>query len=329
MGNIYPYIDLHSDTLYQAWRCGAKDIFQLKGSMADVKAALAGGCKLQVYAIFMPDLDEINDSTVYYPGDDLYIQRLSEIFTHTAQVYKDVFAPALSIKDADCNAAEGKVSGMLSMEDGRAVRGSFERISAFYDLGIRILGLTWNHPNCFGYPNSSDPAEMAKGLTVFGKEALSCMEDLGMLVDVSHLSDSCFWDVAQICKRPFLASHSNCRALNPHPRSMTDEVIRALADHGGIMGLNFCPAFLTKDLQSTCSTVDAMAYQLRHRINVGGLGCAAIGTDFDGIGGNLEVPSAAQMQTMFDELEKRGFSSHEIEQISHKNAERLLSEVLG
>ena len=329
MGVFYPYIDLHSDALYQAWRCGADDIFQMNGSMSDVSADRAGGCKLQLYAIYMPDLDKIDDPAVHYPGDDIYIQRLLEIFKQTCQGHNDRFAPALTMQDVAHNAAAGKLSGMLSMEDGRAVRGSFERLRDFYQLGVRILGLTWNHPNCFGSPNSFDPAEMAKGLTAFGKDALPCMEDLGMLVDVSHLSDGGFWDVVKISKRPFLASHSNCRTLNPHPRSMTDEMIRALADCGGIMGLNFYPAFLTQDIENVCSTVDAMAAQLRHRINVGGLGCAAIGTDFDGIDGNLEIASAAQMPTLFEELEKRGFSFHEIDQITHKNAERLLSDVLG
>ena len=136
---------------------------------------------------------------------------------------------------------------------------------------------------------------MAAGLTDFGKEAVERMEQLGMLVDVSHLSDGGFWDVSRLCKGPFVASHSNCRALNPHPRSLTDEMLRTLAEHGGVAGLNFAPEFLNGDITCQDSRVEDMVTQLRHRINVGGEDCAALGSDLDGIGGRLEIDSSAAM----------------------------------
>ena len=324
-----PYADLHCDTLYAAWRKGAEDIFQVDGAMADVSKNVRGGCRLQLYAIFMPPPGETQDPACWYPGDDAYIRMLHAAFTLTAQKHSDVFAAAGSMRDVERNTAEGKISGMLSMEDGRAVEGSFEKIRAFHDMGIRVMGLTWNHANCFGYPNSPDTEEMQKGLTAFGKEALSCMEEMGMLVDVSHLSDGGFRDVARLSRRPFIASHSNCRALNPHPRSLTDEMIRALADRGGVMGLNFCPEFLTEDPGLQRSAVDDLARQLRHRINAGGLECAAIGTDFDGIGGDLEIPSADRMPGFFEALEQRGFTSRELEFICWRNVERVFRDVIG
>ncbi len=322
------YMDLHCDTLYAAWHKGADDIFRVDGAMADVSKNAQGGCRLQLYAIFMPSPAETKDPAFRYPGDDAYIQTLRAIFTHTVQNYHDVFAAAGNMRDVDRNAAEGKVSGMLSMEDGRAVQGRFDRIRSFYDMGIRVMGLTWNHANCFGYPNSPDREEMRRGLTDFGKEAISCMEETGMLIDVSHLSDGGFRDVARLSRKPFIASHSNCRTLNPHPRSMTDEMIRILADRGGVMGLNFYPGFLTQDLEQRRSTVDALAVQLRYRINVGGLECAAIGTDFDGISGELEIPSADRMPGFFEALEQRGFTSRELEYICRRNAERVFREVI-
>ena len=233
------YADLHCDTLYTAWRKGAEDIFQIDGAMADVSKIARGGGRLQLYAIFVPPAEDKTENGDPFPGDDSYIRTLCEIFTRTIQRHPEVLGRAGNMRDVEQNAAAGKVSGMLSMEDGRAVNGSFDRIRAFYDLGIRVMGLTWNQANCFGYPNSSDLEEMQKGLTPFGKDAVSCMEETGMLIDVSHLSDGGFWDVARLSRKPFIASHSNCRALNPHPRSLTDEMIRALADRGGVMGLNF------------------------------------------------------------------------------------------
>jgi membrane dipeptidase len=325
----HAYIDLHCDTLYAAWKKGAEDIFEMDGAMADVSKTIKGGCRLQVYAIYMPDPDSIREAGSRYEGDDAYIRSLHDIFTRTVRQHSSVFAAAGSIRDAERNAAEGKTSGMLSMEDGRAVEGRFEKIRLFHDMGIRIMGLTWNAENCFGYPNSTDPEEMQKGLTAFGKEAVSCMEETGMLIDVSHLSDGGFWDIARICRRPFIASHSNCRALNPHPRSMTDDMIRALADKGGVMGLNFCPEFLTRDPEQQQSTADDLARQLRYRINAGGLACAAIGTDFDGIGGELEFSSADRMPDLFEALEQRGFTPRELDHICRLNAERVMRDVIG
>lgn len=328
-GAARPYADLHCDTLYAAWKKGAKDIFQLDGAMADVSKTVRGGCMLQLYAVFMPSPKITQDPAFHYPGDNAYIETLRDIFTRTAREHGDVFAAAGSMRDVERNAAEGKTSGMLSMEDGRAVNGSFERIRALYGMGIRVMGLTWNQANCFGFPNSADPEEMRKGLTDFGKEALPFMEELGMLIDVSHLSDGGFRDVARLSGKPFIASHSNCRALNPHPRSLTDEMIRALADKGGVMGLNLCPEFLTGDPEGRKSAVDDLARQLRHRINTGGLECAAIGSDFDGISGELEIGSADRMPYLFESLERRGFTSLELEHICRRNVERVFRETIG
>ena len=320
----FTYADLHCDTLYTAWKQGVPDIFRIPSAMADVSKTLQGGCRLQLYAIFMPPPDRPD-----YPGDEAYIGLLQGIFSATVREHGDVFAQACSMADVSRNAAAGKVSGMLSMEDGRAVQGDLNNILRFYNMGIRVMGLTWNAPNCFGYPNSFERTEMEKGLTDFGKEAIPYMEELGMTVDVSHLSDGGFWDVARLSRRPFIASHSNCRALNPHPRSLTDDMIRTLADHGGVMGLNFHPAFLTGDIEAQHSTVDALAAQLRHRINTGGLACAAMGTDFDGVDGELEISSADLMPKFFEALQRRGFTAYELEQICWLNAERVFRETIG
>ena len=325
----HPYADLHCDTLYAAWKKGLEDIWQVDGAMADVSGIIRGGCGLQLYAIFMLPPEETEDPALRYPGDDAYIEKLHDIFMRTVQKHGDVFAAAGSMEDVARHAAEGKTSGILSMEDCRAAAGSFDKIRSFYQMGIRVMGLTWNQANCFGFPNSTDPAEMRKGLTEFGKEAVSCMEEMGMVIDVSHLSDGGFWDVSRLSRRPFIASHSNCRALNPHPRSLTDEMIRALADHGGVMGLNFCPEFLTRNTEQRNSAVDDLARQLRHRINTGGLECAAIGTDFDGIHGELEIGSADRMPDLFEGLERRGFTARELEHIRWLNVERVFRETMG
>ena len=313
---MIPYIDLHCDTLHRAWELQAQDISALQGSMVDVERLEKGGCMAQFFAIFMMPQPIEPDS-----DDDGYIHALLEIF-HTST--HDKLALARNLQDYRRNRETGKISGFLTLEDGRAVRGSMERLERFYERGIRLITLTWNYANCFGSPNSFDAAVMAQGLTPFGKDAVRRMQELGMLVDVSHLSDGGFWDVAELCKEPFVASHSNCRALNPHPRSMSDEMIRALADRGGIMGVNFCPNFLGRNIRDNTSRAEDLVHHLRHMVNVGGLECAAIGSDLDGIEGKLEIGSADQMPLLFQTMERAGFHESEIEQIAWKNAERVL-----
>ena len=323
----YPYIDLHCDTLPKAMRQGKSTLLELDGTMTDLKKLEAGGCLAQCFAIFMPPLPYVTTASDY-PGDEAYIDALYRIFVQTEETHGDRFRRVETREDLTSLSATGRIGGILTMEDGRAVQGRLENIRRFYKMGVRVLALLWNHENCFGSPNSPDPAVMNRGLTAFGKKAVGYMETLGMGIDVSHLSDGGFWDVVKLAQKPFLATHSNCRALNPHPRSMTDEMIRALAGAGGVMGINFCPAFLYEDVGRTDATIDGIAAQLRHRIRVGGLECAAIGTDFDGIRGELEIPNASCMPCLFEALARRGFTADELEHIAYKNAARVLRDIL-
>ena len=327
MPAFYPYIDLHCDTLPRALSQKQETLFALSDTMTDVKKLREGHCLAQCFAIFMPPLPYVQKADDY-PGDEAYIDALHRIFVRTAELHGDIFTRVETAEDLRLLPSSGKLGGILTMEDGRAVQGSFENLKRFYDMGVRILALLWNHANCFGAPNSPDPEIMNMGLTDFGKEAVGYMEELGMGIDVSHLSDGGFWDVVRLSKKPFFATHSNCRALNPHPRSMTDEMIRALADKGGVMGINFCPAFLYEDVSREDAGIDGIAAQLRHRINVGGLECAAVGTDFDGIGGKLEIPDASFMPHLFEELERRGFTADELEHIAYRNTARVLNDIL-
>ena len=322
------YIDMHCDTLMSAWRRGKNSVYELDGTMVDVKRLRAGGCKAQFFAIFMMSIDMKAKLGDKFPEDERYIEDLYAIYQTTLREHPDEVAQALTFAQMEENARQNKLSAILTMEDGRAVRGSMERLEQFYNMGVRALSLTWNHENCFGFPNSRDSEKMGLGLKDFGKDAIVRMNELGMVVDVSHLSDGGFWDVAELSRKPFVATHSNCRAINPHPRSMTDEMIRKLADCGGAMGVNFCPSFLVPDETQNDSTVEMLVAQLRHMVNTGGEDCAAVGTDFDGIGGNLEIHSADQMPVLFTALEKAGFTQTQIEKIAHKNVERVLRDAL-
>ena len=325
---MIPYIDLHCDTLLSAWRAKQPDLERLPQASVDLERLKKGNCAAQFFAVFLPPRQTLDAQGFADLSDDEYIDQLLAIYCRTLENHPHRIAHAGTAADLRANLDAGKVSGFLTLEDGRAVDGSLEKLEGFYRRGIRLISLTWNGANCFGSPNSTDPAVMAAGLTDFGKEAVERMEQLGMLVDVSHLSDGGFWDVARLCKGPFVASHSNCRALNPHPRSLTDEMLRTLAEHGGVAGLNFAPEFLNGDITCQDSRVEDMVTQLRHRINVGGEDCAALGSDLDGIGGRLEINSSAAMPRLFEALQKAGFTSRLIEKIAFGNAFRVLGDVL-
>lgn len=149
-----------------------------------------------------------------------------------------------------------------------------------------------------------------------------------MIADVSHASDGTFWDILKYAKGPVVASHSNCRNLCNHPRNLTDEMIRAIAEQGGVAGLNFFGPFLgtTKE-----SKIEEMTAHILHMIQVGGSEFPAIGTDFDGIDGleRLDIPNASAMELLWEALKKKGLSQGQLDKIWGENVERVLREVLA
>jgi membrane dipeptidase len=201
------------------------------------------------------------------------------------------------------------------------------RLDHLYEEGVRLITLMWNYENCLGYPNSLDMKIMRKGLKPFGIEVVKQMKEKKMLIDVSHSSDGGFWDAMTYARGYVVASHSNCRALCPHPRNLSDDMIRAMANAGGVAGLNLYGAFLDG---STESTLDAMVAHVKHMIKVGGSDFPAIGTDFDGFDGmtRLDVKDIGEMGNLLMALEKAGLTTGQIEKIWYGNVLRVIKETL-
>lgn len=325
---ILKFIDMHCDTLELAYLNGESDIFRMPG-MLDVERLKQGGALAQFFAIFMmtPTSRLIKGKNVIVE-DEEYINTSMKVFYTTMENYGDFIAPAYNYEDMCSNEEKHKISAFLTFEDGRAIKGKMENLKKYYDKGIRLISLTWNFENCFGAPNSKDADIMNKGLTSFGKEAVEVMNELGILIDVSHLSDGGFMDVANISQKPFVASHSNCRALSSHERNLTDEMIRVLGEKGGVAGINFAPMFLNEDITCRDSTVNLMSKHICHMIKIGGEECVALGSDFDGIGGNLQVDGPDKMKLIFDRLSKDGLSDDLIEKIAYKNMTRVIKDVM-
>ena len=191
-------------------------------------------------------------------------------------------------------------------------------------MGIRIITLTWNYENKLGYPNANYIFK-ENGLTSLGKDILQEMEYLGIIPDASHLSDGGFYDLVKLCKKPFIASHSNSRAITNHPRNLTDEMIKLLSDKGGVMGMNFCSSFLGDEETSSIKEIIA---HIKHIRNIAGIDVIALGSDFDGIDNEVEIQNCSEFYKLYDSLKKTGFTDNDVEKIFYKNVKRVFNDVL-
>ncbi|MGN0145215.1 MAG: dipeptidase, partial [Clostridium sp.] len=222
--------------------------------------------------------------------------------------------------------SENKIGAFLSIEEGEVIRGSIKRLHDVYDKGIRIITITWNYKNKLGYPNYKFKYK-DKGLTKKGKEVVRECERLGILPDASHLSDGGFYDLIHICRKPFIASHSNARAVTNNPRNLTDDMIKALSIKGGVMGLNFCSDFLN-DNHNSFASLEEIAAHAKHIKNVGGIDVLAIGSDFDGIGNEVEIADASQFDKLYYTLKNNGFNDDEIEKVFYGNVVRVFRDTI-
>ena len=322
------FLDFHCDTLLKTARKNiSQDLWENPSVAIDFSRMKRAGQTAEFFAIFMDTKEKMEKMGIDFPSDDAYIDGRLQSMAENLSRHSERAALATNAQTLRENQAAGKISIFLTLEEGRAVA-TLEKLQRFYEKGIRLITLTWNYENLLGAPNSFDPVLMQKGLTPYGKEVVCRMEELGMLVDVSHLSDGGFWDVVKYSNKPFVASHSNARELSPHPRNLTDDMIRALADKGGVTGLNFCAGFLDRDIYSENSTVEAMVRHVEYIINAGGEDCMALGSDFDGIGGRLEIQNPSQVEYLFEALEKRGMPGRILDKIAYGNMMRVLRDTL-
>ena len=323
------FIDMHCDTLMGAYNNPGFPLLNNEKTMVDFTRMKQGGQMAQFFAMFLLPPGAEKYLGLGKPVDDEdYIAQLSSALKRNVEENSDIIAMATNADEMLANWEKGKMSAILTIEDGRCINGDLNKIQKYYDMGVRAISLTWNFPNCIGFPNSKDPDVMRKGLTDFGKDAIARMQELGILVDVSHLSDGGFMDVAQLATKPFVATHSNCRKLSPHQRNMTDNMIRILADKGGVSGLNFGPEFLDEDITSKDSTAKLIVKHIQHFINVGGVECVGLGSDFDGVGGNLEVGSSDKVPMLWNLMHDEGISYDVIEKVAYKNVLRVMQDAM-
>jgi len=219
---------------------------------------------------------------------------------------------------------QGKVAGLLSIEGADVIEGRIEMLGVFHRLGVRMVGLVHSLRNQLA--DGIADRRTGGGLSELGVQAIEELDRLGMIIDVSHLNDDGFWDVLEQTKNPIIASHSNSRAVCNHPRNMTDEMITALAENGGVMGMNFAPSFVHK----TDATLEAVIDHIDHIVDLVGPDHVGLGSDYDGIPSTPRgLEDVTKMPDITRELVKREYSREDIQKILGGNHLRLFKKVIG
>lgn len=376
-------IDMHCDTLdriLSLQEAGKPEGLRQNGGHLDLLRMKESGYLLQNFAMFVM-LKKEQD-----PWER--VCSLYECYNCELERNRDILAPVLCFSDIMKNQAAGKMSALLTVEEGAVCKGEIEKLRKLYMMGVRMMTLTWNFENEIGHPNfipeykaelmqvraewkeceqervqiengaggSAEDATTVRdkceekrriaqvvfdryfhtpntwdGLTECGREFVAEMENLGMIPDVSHLSDAGFYDVLAVTRKPFVASHSNARAVSPAVRNMTDDMIRKLAERGGCMGLNYCADFLEEKPFGVHNpgTIEAIVRHAKYIANVGGIEVLGLGSDFDGIDTHEELPGAQAMGQLWEALRGGGFSEDALDKIFCGNVLRVYRDTLG
>jgi membrane dipeptidase len=273
------------------------------------------GIGIQFFALF--------PERIYYPGRCL--QQVLRLLDFALESFREDAGVMVIRTRGDlqhCLAAKS-LGAVLTVEGGEALEGEIRILRVLYRLGVRGLGLTWNHRNELA--DGVAERETGGGLTSLGRQVVQEMNGLGMLIDVSHLSESGFWDAIEFSNAPLIASHSNCSAIWNHRRNLTDEQIRAIAEKRGVVGINLVPQFVGAegaDLSAVIEHIDHV--------------CSLVGDEYVGFGFDLDgterlvcgVRDATGLPALVAGLRARGYSEESLARICGGNCLRVLEAVL-
>ncbi len=298
---LFPIADGHCDYLYGAVQNGYQMNKRRRGQSMALEDMRAGHVALQFFACWI-------DTTLRTPP---LHQCLAMIDAYETMLENH---PEFVPLTREYSPESGQIATVLTIEGGEAVDGSMAVLRMLYRLGVRAMTLTWNESNELA---GAAMARNPKGLTPIGKDMVDEMCRIGIAIDVSHLSDRGIDDVLTRATRPIFASHSNARTVHSNPRSLTDAHIRAIAESGGTVGINFyheqlCPG------KRAC--IDDIVRHICHVVNIGGIGCCAIGSDFDGMQQYpTDLQTSRDLPALMDALSATGFSDQEIYRIAYGN----------
>jgi len=284
----------------------------------DLPRMVEGGVNCQVFAVCV--------SPLYRSAPLKRALQMIDTFYSEIEKNADKIVLCTSFDDIKKTCEAGKVAALLSIEGGEPLEGDIGVLRILYRLGVRILTLTHNSRNKLGDGCGEDGSQ--GGLTMFGTQVIEEMNRLGMIVDVSHLNETGFWDVIKISKSPVIASHSNARALCDHVRNLTDDQIEALARTGGVVGVTFVRDFLNKDVEKA-SVIDVLNH-IDYIVDLVGVNHVGIGSDYDGIENPpTGLEDVTNVLNITRGLVSRGYSDEEIEKIIGGNFLRVFRDLLG
>jgi len=318
-------IDGHADTALRMLE-GATICLEGKSGHLDVPRMIKGGVDAQFFAIFVhprvTGADAVNRA-----------RRAIQLVKQTTVTCPDKIGFATNASEIENLTSQGKIAALLGLEGGHVIQGKIETLKEFYALGVRYMTLTWSNSNEFA--DASDGEKKWNGLNALGKQVVQAMNRMGMIVDISHVSDKTFRDVMEITTAPVIASHSSCRALRDIPRNMSDDMLKAVAKNGGVVCINFYPRFLVETGEEGSARerdvpVELLIDHIDHAIRVAGIDHVGLGSDFDGI---TAVPKGMKdvtgMPLITERLLKRGYKPEEVKKVLGGNLLRVIRQVTG
>lgn len=309
---MYKIIDLHCDTLTTALEKN-KNLFE-NDLHIDIKRLNNFKGSIQVFAIWL--------SKKYYKNSFEYTNAVIDFYEDEIGKNNHIIEKIFSVNDIEKAKNLNKLGSILSIEGGESLIGDLKNVEYFYNRGVRILTLCWNYENHLGY-GALEKGNL--GLKDFGKQVVLKMNELGMIIDVSHLNEAGFWDVYNISKKPFIASHSNAYGVHNHVRNLKDDQIKAIAEKGGIIGINLYPYFLNG---KQFAKIENIINHIDYISKLIGFDNISLGGDFDGIEITPnKINNILDYPLLFQEIEKK-YGDLACEKICFENAYKFLTKNL-
>lgn len=304
---MIPLFDAHCDTAYEM--IGKNCHLRKNDLNNDLERGSIYSPRAQVFAIF----NDLSDTDNIAAAAEKQLDYLIDEF----KLNSDILALCTNGQQARKAFSEGKTAAFLAVEGAEQLNCDIEKLKWAYTKGVRAVNLTWNHANALSGSNADRADE---GLTAAGKDFVRACSELGVIVDVSHISEPGFWDVIETSTKPILAGHSNSWALCPHTRNLTDEQFIAIVENGGVVGINLYSEFLGENADA-----DTVAEHIEHFLSLGGEKNIGIGTDFDGCDNMFPagIRSIGDLPLIYNKLLQRGLSQKLADDIFFNNMMRI------
>jgi membrane dipeptidase len=290
------------------------------------EADFAGG----FFALFVPSPKPQNPTTEHYAlplPEPIPTEEAARVAGELYEVFRSLPVELATSPD---HFRPGRVAAILHLEGAEPLASDLSDLEAWYVRGLRSVGLVWSRPNAFAegvpfrFPSSPDTGP---GLTAAGRELVRACNELGIVVDLSHLNEAGFWDVAGLSAKPLVATHSNAHALCPSSRNLTDAQLDAIGASGGVVGVNFAVSFLREDGSNDAAT--PLEEIVRHADYIAGrvgIDHVALGSDFDGALVPEALGGVAGLPKLVDALRAAGFDDEGVAKVTHRNWLRVLGD---